>query len=126
MVVQSPPVPPPSKRKVTRVFKTGDPIFSIVTAAVDKRRMIETFGDEYATSKGIGYFLEKTGNRTYCVRWTNLKSPYKEEYGVNHSIFDDPEDPRPGKLVNIETSKYSWDCRISRLWCTKSCSSLWI
>jgi hypothetical protein len=48
------PGPVPSFKIGQRVWKLGEPIHSIGTAAVEKKKMVETYGDQYATARVEG------------------------------------------------------------------------
>jgi hypothetical protein len=90
-----------------RVWKIGDPIYSIGESAVKKSKMVESFGAEYASSRAEGVIVGRGTNKKVRVRWTNLKDPEEIEYGFNHTIFKDPSDERREKAPKTTTTHYS-------------------
>jgi hypothetical protein len=95
------PGPVPSFKIGQRVWKLGDPIHSIGTAAVEKKKMVETFGDQYATARVEGVFMGHGSGKKYCVKWTNLREDLECEYGAGHNLFKDPAAVRPQKQPKI-------------------------
>jgi hypothetical protein len=69
-------------------------------AAVEKK-MVETFGDQYATARVEGVFMDHGSGKKYCVKWTNLKEELKCEYWAGHSLLKDPGAVRPQKQHKI-------------------------
>jgi hypothetical protein len=70
----------------SRVWKIGDTIYS-------QGKMVETFGDQYATAQVEGVIVGKGATKKVRVRWTNLKVPKEMEYGFQHSLFKDQSAP---------------------------------
>ncbi len=84
-----PPGPVPSFKIGPSVWKLGDPIHSIGTAAVEKKKMVETFGEKYATARVEGVFMGHGSVKKYCVKWTNLREELECDYGAVHNLLRD-------------------------------------
>ena len=57
----------------SRVWKLGESISSIGTAAVSKSKLRDSFGDAWAHASVTGIILGKGAKKKIRVRWTNLK-----------------------------------------------------
>jgi hypothetical protein len=71
------------------IWKIGEPIYSIGTKAVTKRKMVETFGAQWDSARVEGILLGKASTKKVRIRWTNLKNPEEMEYGFAHNLFAD-------------------------------------
>jgi hypothetical protein len=85
----------------SRVWKIGDPIHSIGTAAVEKSKMLDTFGAQFETARVEGVFLGRGDGKKYRIKWTNLSIPCEIDYGAGHSVLKDPSVDRPQKQQKI-------------------------
>ncbi len=91
------PGPVPSFKIGSRVRKIFDPIHSVGTAAAEKKEMVETFGDQYATARVEGVVLERGSGKKYRVQWTNLREELECGYGAVYNLIRDPAAVRPQK-----------------------------
>ena len=63
----------------SRDWKIGEVIYSIGTTAVEKSKMRESIGDQWATARveglggRVGVIVGKGATKKVRVRWTNLK-----------------------------------------------------
>jgi hypothetical protein len=88
-----------------RTWKIGDSIHSIRTKVIEKRKIVETFGAQFATGRAEGEFFGRGSGKKYFVKWTNLKDPYEFEYGAGHFFFKDPSKVRaPNQPKIVGTS----------------------
>ena len=71
----------------SRLWKIGEKVYSIGVEAVEKAKMVETFGDAWRTARAEGEILGRSGIRKVQVKWTNLANPHIQEYGCNHSML---------------------------------------
>ncbi len=55
-----------------RIWKLGDKVYSIGDDAVEKAKMVETFGDAWKTARAEGEILGKGATKKVRVKWTNL------------------------------------------------------
>ena len=55
-----------------RTWKLGDPIHSIGTKVIEKRKMVETFGAQYETGRAEGEFLGRGTGKKYRGKWIDL------------------------------------------------------
>ena len=93
------PGPVPSFKIGSRVWKLGDPIHSVGIAAVEKKKMVEIFRDQYATARVEGVFMGRGAGKKYRVKWTNLSEELECDYGAGHNLFKDPAAVRPKKTA---------------------------
>ena len=84
-----------------KTWKVGDEIHSTGIGAIEKKKMVETFGAAFATARAEGVFLGRGSGQKYRVKWTNLLHELILEYGPNHSLFKDPSKERPPKVPKI-------------------------
>ena len=90
----------------SRDWKIGEVIYSIGTTAVEKSKMRESFGDQWATALFEGVIVGKSATKKVRVRSTNLKVPEEIEYEFQHSIFKDPSaPPRKKAQKNVDQSQ---------------------
>jgi hypothetical protein len=61
-----------------REWKIGEAIYS---QGVEKSKMLESFGDQWATARVEGIIVGKGATKKVRVRWTNVKVPEEIEYG---------------------------------------------
>jgi hypothetical protein len=73
-----------------RDWKIVEAICSHGITAVEKSKMCESFGEQWATARVEGFIVGRGATKKVRVSWTNLKVPEKIEYGFGHSIFKDP------------------------------------
>jgi hypothetical protein len=64
-----------------REWKIGEAIYSHGVTAVEKSKMLESFGDQWATARVEGIIVGKGATKKVRVRWTNVKVPEEIEYG---------------------------------------------
>ncbi len=95
------PGPVPSFQIGLHVWKIFDPIHSVGTDAVEKKKMVETFGNQYATARVEGVFLGCGAGKKYRVKWTNLREELENDYGAGHNLFKDPAAVQPQKQPKI-------------------------
>jgi len=55
----------------SRLWKIGEKVYSIGVEAVEKAKMVETFGDAWRTARAEGEILGRSGIRKVEVKWTN-------------------------------------------------------
>ena len=67
------PGPVPSFKIGLRVWKLGDSIHSVGITAVEKKKMVENFGDQNATARVEGVFMGRGDGEKYRVKRTNLR-----------------------------------------------------
>ena len=84
-----------------KTWRLGDAIHSTGVGAVEKKKMVGTFGDAYATARVEGVFMGRGSGHKYRVKWTNLSEELISEYGANHRVFQDPSKERPQKVAKI-------------------------
>ena len=65
------------------------------------KKIIQTFGDAFATARAEGVFLVRGTGQKYRVKWTSLTEELISEYGANHRIFQDPSKERAQKKPKI-------------------------
>ncbi len=73
-----------------KTWKVGDEIHSTGIGAIEKKKMVESFGAAFATARAEGVFMGRGSGPKYRVKWTNLFHELILEYGPNHSLFKDP------------------------------------
>ena len=54
------------------LWKIGDCVYSTGDDAVEKAKMVETFGDAWKTARSEGIILGKGRKRMIRIQWTNL------------------------------------------------------
>jgi len=86
----------------SRLWKIGEKVYSIGVEAVEKAKMVETFGDAWRTARAEGEILGRSGIRKVEVKWTNLATPHTQEYGCNHSMFGEILYSSSGEVVESE------------------------
>ena len=84
------PGPVPSFKIGSRVLKLGDPIHSVGIDAVEKRKWLNFFRDQYATARVDGVFMGRGAGKKYRVKWNNLSEELECYYGAGHNLFKDP------------------------------------
>lgn len=84
-----------------KTWKVGDEIHSTGVGAIEKKKMVQTFGVAFATARAEGVFMGRGSAEKFRVKWTNLTEELILEYGVNHSLFRDPSKQRPQKVPKI-------------------------
>ena len=52
-----------------------------------KKKMVQTFGDAFATARVEGVFMGRGSGHKYRVKWTNLSEELISENGANHRDF---------------------------------------
>ena len=76
-------------------------MYSIGDDAVEKAKMVETFGSAWRTARAEGIMLGRGGSRKVSVQWTNLEGEPVYEYGYQHKMFrasdEDSAEIRPPK-----------------------------
>ena len=87
----------------SRLWKIGEKVYSIGVEAVEKAKMVETFGDAWRTARAEGEILGRSGIRKVEVKWTNLANPHIQEYGCNHSMFKSDFQNQPQKTPKKRT-----------------------
>ncbi len=70
-----------------RIWKSGDKVYLIGDDAVEKAKMVETFGVAWKTASAEGDILRKGATCKILLNWTNLSSDHIQEYGYNHGMF---------------------------------------
>ena len=80
-----------------KTWKVGDEIHSTGVGAIEKKKMVQTFGVAFATARAEGVFMGRGSAEKFRVKWTNLTEELILEYGANHSLFRDPSKQRPQK-----------------------------
>ena len=80
-----------------KTWRLGDPIHSTGFGAVEKKKMVQTFGEQAATARAEGVSMGRGTGQKYRVKWTNLSEELICEYGANHRLFQDPSKERPQK-----------------------------
>ncbi len=66
-----------------------------------KKKMVQSFGDAFASARVEGVFMGRGSGQKYCVKWTNLSEELIREYGANYRLFQDPSKERPLKAPKI-------------------------
>ena len=84
-----------------KTWKVGDEIHSTGVGAIEKKKMVQTFGVAYATARAEGVFMGRGSGQKFRVKWTNLREELILEYAANHSLFRDPSKQRPQKVPKI-------------------------
>ena len=80
-----------------KTWKVGDEIHRSGDEAIEKKKMVLTFGVAFATARAEGVFMGRGSGEKFRVKWTNLTEELILEYGANHSLFRDPSKQRPQK-----------------------------
>ena len=62
-------------------------LHSTGVGAVEKKKMVQTFGSAFATARVEGVFMGRGSSHKYRVKWTNLFEELISEYGANHRDF---------------------------------------
>ena len=83
-----------------KIWRLGVAIHSTGVDAV-KKKMVQTFGDAFATAMVEGVMMGRGSGLKYCVKWTNLSEELICEYRPNHRIFRDLSKERPQKVPKI-------------------------
>ena len=55
-----------------KTWRLGDPIHSTGFGAVEKKKMVQTFGAAFATARVEGVFMGLGSGHKYRLKWTNL------------------------------------------------------
>jgi hypothetical protein len=63
-----------------------------------EKKMVQSFGDAFATARVEGVFMGRGSGQKYRVKWPNLSGELICEYGANHRLFQDPSNERPLKV----------------------------
>jgi len=64
-----------------KTWKVGDEIHSTGVGAIEKKKMVQTFGVAYATARAEGVFMGRGSGQKFSVKWTNLREELILEYG---------------------------------------------
>jgi hypothetical protein len=80
-----------------KTWRLGDPIHSTGIGAIKKIKMVQSFGEHFASARVEGVFMEHGSGQKYCVKWSNLSDEHISEYGGNHRLFQDSAKERPPK-----------------------------
>jgi hypothetical protein len=80
-----------------KTWRLGDPIHSTGIGAIKKRKLVQSFGDHFASATVDGVFMEHGPGQKYCVKWSNLSDEHISEYCGNHRLFQDSAKERPPK-----------------------------
>ena len=70
-----------------KTWRLGDAIHSTGVGAVEKKKMVQTFGDAFATARVEGVFMGRGSSHKYRVKWTHLSEELISENGANHRDF---------------------------------------
>ena len=81
----------------SRIWKIGDKVYSKGAEAVEKAKMVETFGGAWKTALVEGEVLGKGRLRKVLVQWNSFSTPHIQEYGYQHSIFKSSYEDRVQK-----------------------------
>jgi hypothetical protein len=69
----------------------------LVSLPLKKKKMVKTFGDQYATASDEGVVLGRGSGKKYRVKWTNLREELECDYGAVYNLLRDPAAVRPQK-----------------------------
>jgi hypothetical protein len=75
--------------------------FTVLELGPLKNKMVQSFGDAFATARVEGVFTGHGFRQKYRVKWTNLSEELIREYGANHRLFQDPSKEWPLKAPII-------------------------
>ena len=99
-----------------KTWRLGDAIHSTGVGAVEKKKMVQTFGDAFATARVEGVFMGRGSGFKYCVKWTNPSEELFSEYGANHQVFQDPSKERHQKVPKFRFDKEIIDAKWRESW----------
>ncbi len=84
-----------------KTWRLSGPIHSTEIGAIKKRKMVQSFGEHFASAKVEGVFMEHGSGQEYRAKWSNLSEEQISEYSGNHRLFQDPAKERSPKAPKM-------------------------
>ncbi len=108
-----------------RTWRLGDAIHSTGVGAVEKKKMVQTFGAAFATARVEGVFMGRGSGHKYRVKCTNISEELISKYRDNNRVFEDPSKEWPQKVPKIHGPQHlSQDPARSSLACLNTADVL--